>query len=141
MLHERVFLDTRWYWTSYAYRDEETAELAWLQLAKVGKRHRGGLEVGFYRHGSSMSGMILVTTLGLKRHGVQMADKVLGAQAYSGFEDEPNEATIEALIARRVRAVHHMSKNDFAQGSYELRREKGETILPDGTFPSGDDWQ
>jgi hypothetical protein len=134
MVGEYEFLDTRWYWTSYAYRDEAVAELAWLQLAKVAKRHRGGLEVGSYRHGSSQSGMIIVTALGLAKNGVLMADRTLAAQAFSGFEDEPNEATLEALIARRVRAVAAMNERGFEKGSYETRRAKGATLKPDGTF-------
>ena len=134
MTHEHEYLNTTWHWTSWAYADEATAERAWLQLAKVGKRHRGGLEIGFYRHGSSQSGMILVTAVSLKKHGVALADKVLGAQAYSGFEDEPDERSLEALIARRVRAVHEMHEQGLEDGSYESRYASGRKIHRDGTY-------
>lgn len=134
MINEHEYLTATWYWTSYAYADEEMAELAWLQLAKVAKRHRGGTEMGTYRHGSPVSGMVLVTALGLKKAGIVMADKVLGAQAYSGFENEPDEVTLEALIARRVRRVAEMDRQGFERGSYELRRERGANLYRDGTM-------
>ena len=46
------------YWTSYAYADETIAEQVFLALQKLGERHKGKLELGFYRHGSESSGMI-----------------------------------------------------------------------------------
>lgn len=128
------FLDVDWYWTSWAYRDEAVAEQAWLQLAKVGKRHRGGLDVGFYRHGSPQSGMIIVTAVGRKKEGVLMADKVLAAQAFSGFEDEPDERSLEALIARRIRVVAEMDDRGFEKGSYLQRFTHGQKINRDGTM-------
>jgi hypothetical protein len=134
VIGEHEFLAMRWYWTSFAYRNEAVAEQAYLQLAKVGKRHRGMLDLGFYRHGSPQSGMIVVTALGLKKHGVVTADKVLATQIFAGFEDEPYERTLEALIARRVRVVAEMDKQNYETGSYEYRREHGKTLKPDGTF-------
>jgi len=134
MIGKYDFLDTHWYWTSYAYADEATAEKAWENLARVAGRHRGAHRIGFYRHGSSQSGMVIVTALGLEKTGVSYADRALGAQAFHGFEDEPPEDVLQALIARRVRVVHEMSKEGLAPGSYMLRRPEGQHINPDGTF-------
>jgi hypothetical protein len=131
------FLGIDWYWTSYAYRDEAVAEQAWTQFAKVAKRHRGGLEVGFYRHGTEVSGIILVTAISLKKHGVSFADKTLSAPVFDGFENEPDEHTLQAFIARRVRVVHDMHEDGAESGSYELRRTKGVKLGTDGVPDEG----
>lgn len=134
MIHEYHFHDTHWFWASWAYRDEQTAEQAWERLRDVGARQAGKLELGFYRHGSEVSGMIVVTALGMRKHGVNVAEKILGAQAYDGFENSLPWQTLDALIARRVRVIDDLHKQSASKGSYELRRDRGVTMNPDGTM-------
>lgn len=132
MIHAYDFLDTTWYWTSYAYADEDTAELAFKQLTKLATRNRQSQELGYYRHGSDASGMIIVTALGLKKSGVELADKALGAQAFNGFDDLPDERVLEALIARRVRVVHRLLEEHAPDGRY-IRTGDALHLRPDGT--------
>jgi hypothetical protein len=90
VIHEYSWLGATWYWTSYAYADERSAELAWLRLERVSKKMATQLGLGFYRHGSPISGMVLVTAVGRKLSGIATADKVL----QPGLENEPPEADL-----------------------------------------------
>jgi hypothetical protein len=126
------WLGATWYWTSYAYADEADAERAWLRLERVSKKLATQLGLGFYRHGTQESGMVFVTAVGLKRSGVEVADKTL----QPGLAGEPQRRTLEALIARRVRVVADLYATAAPEGFYEQRLPKGGgvTLNPDGTM-------
>jgi hypothetical protein len=100
-------------------------------LERVGKRAKGKLELGVYRHGSSVSGMVLVSALGLRRKSVETAEQIL---SQGGFENELEDSALQALIARRVRVVAELERRHAPAGSYELRRPAGVNMNPDGTM-------
>jgi hypothetical protein len=130
------FLDTPWYWTSRRYR---SAKLGWEAWSKLEEKLAGkNLDLGIYRHGPSASPGTMVTCVSLHSQGVLQARRILRDE---GGADVPlgagiNELELEALIARRIRAVAQLTAENPGESGSAIYHHlgRGRAIDPDGSY-------
>lgn len=121
-----------WYGVSRRFRTEGIARGAWERLDREGKRADGALELGAYRHGPSGEPATIVTVVGHRREGVEVADRILGG----GVENELHDDLWRALVMRRARVMVELLEAGAEPGSHVIRRppSRGATLNPDGTM-------
>lgn len=122
--------DQDWFTFARLYETAEAASADFERLDRVGKRNKGKLELGVYRllrreHGAPR----VIACVSIKRHGIDVAEKLLGGEDYYGI----SEKEWQALILRRARVV--VSLEGAEPGSYKIRRPVGRPLRlrPDGT--------
>jgi hypothetical protein len=128
------FLDADWFWYAGVFPSQSAARYAWEQLDRTYARK--GLDLGVYRHGSSLDPGRRVTAVSLRQEGVLRARRdlrSLGAKDVS--LDELGPAELEALFARRIRFVHEQLQRALVSGHATIRRQgPGATLHRDGTM-------
>ena len=113
-------LDETWYGSSRIFPSGALAREAY---ARIGEHdHDGRLAVGVYRH--QRIGLdaepVLVTVGGLRREGVEQAERLLG-----GEEVSLHPSTWLQLVARRLEVVAAMAVQDLPSGHYVVRHPPG----------------
>jgi hypothetical protein len=129
-------LETPWYWYSRRYRGAKAGWEAWQGLEdKVAGKN---LDLGVYRHGPSTSPGTFVTVVSLRPQGVLQARRILreigGAEVPLGAGLSIEE--LEALIARRIRAVAQLAHDHPGESGTAITQHlgQGSKINPDRTF-------
>lgn len=129
MIVEYELAGMRWWIVSRRFPSAEIARLAWEALESEGRRVKGALDLGVYRHGVTDDPTI-VTALSHRPEGVIVADRMLAAPDF----DLPDEWA-EALILRRVKVIGGLLADKAEPGSYAIRRgRRGGRLHPDGTM-------
>jgi len=131
-----LYLDTPWYWFCRRFPNAKHGWKAWAALEEriSGKK----LDLGVYRHGPSVSPGTFVTVVSLRPQGVLQARRILrelgGVDVLLGHG--LSEEELEALIARRVRAVAQLAADRPGESGTAIAHYAGhgQAINPDGTY-------
>jgi len=134
MIREHDWHGMPWYVLSVSYHTERGALSAFNALEAVGKRERGKLDLGIYRHGYvDDTTARSITVVSHRREGMAVAERVLAR----GSDLELHPANLDALIARRARVIAEALDAKARPGSYVIRRGRPAKVNADGSF---DEW-
>jgi hypothetical protein len=127
MIHEHEFLGMTWHWLSRVYLNQRLADLMFRRGTDAARRNKGKWDAGVYRHGRVGGPMIYITAVSHKREGLEALSKVL-----LGDDVEQPLEHVEALIARRVRVLDDLAKQQAPAGSTRIIHERPVHISPGG---------
>lgn len=131
-MEPHIYLDTPWWHYSAMFATAGAAWETWQLLEdELGGK---GLDLGVYRHGSSVNPGKCITVLSLQPQGVLRARRIIRkAGGRDGYE-HPNELELEALIARRIRFVANEAPKGKTGHAEIHHLGHGSALNPDGTF-------
>ena len=123
------------YWAlARVYASEEEAKQVLAQLQRVGRKHKGRLDLGVYRArpvDSDKTNVILIVSL--KERGIRWAARAIGGKPYHGI----SEREWDAMLFRRARVVQGIREEGRLRGGGSLlirRGRRGAYLRPDGTL-------
>lgn len=120
----------RCYATSREFDTAEQARASWEVLQAAGRKRKGKMDLGVYRHGPEGSPGTFVSAVSLMPGGVEYAERTLG-----GREHQLREHEITAMIARRAEVVVDLRSQDAPGGTYAIKRgSRGAYLRPDGSM-------
>ena len=122
----------RCYATSREFDSATQARCAWERLHAAGRKRKGKMDLGVYRHGRVAEQVegIFVSAVSLKRGGVEYAERTLG-----GREHLLTEIEIRALMARRAEVVVGLRAQGSPGGSFTIKHgSRGAYLNPDGSM-------
>ena len=139
MISEYDVGGVQWWVVSREFPSELAARGAWAALEAEGRRRKGKLSLGVYRHGPpEQGGFRFVTAVGHDAAGIAFADRMLER----GDDYDLPIDFAEAMILRRARVVVGLLEEGAGPGTYAIKRgRRGARLLPDGTMlePIGGD--
>lgn len=135
-MEPRLFFGMPWYWYSRRFPSAKLGWAAWAELEEkvTGKK----LDLGIYRHGPSTNPGAFVTVVSLQPQGVLLSRRIL--REHGGVEvllgHGLSEEELEALVARRIRAVTALAQERPGEAGTAIYHHlgRGRKIDPDGTY-------
>ena len=118
----------RCYAISREYDTPLQARMAWERLEAAGRKRKGKMDLGVYRHGHPADQVrpVFVSAVSLAPGGVEYAERTLG-----GREHQLTDREITSLIARRARVVAELRAQEAPGGTYAMKHSKRGAFLHD----------